>query len=360
MERRREYKQSAGEFDLPDADLPEKRDRKMTQKALEYTVENKRRIAQNLEKKLWLVVRAVEGTDFKSCTSSMMHELTTATQEFELIINELVNLYSQDVHGVFKGEATLISEKSSLRYALELLDLIKNAKKSDKLLDTSSVKSRNSRRSSSSRASTSSSVIKMRAAAEAAAAKEQADYERLIAERENEMKQREAEEEKRRQQARAQYERDVAIMSANKRVAVANAKLKAIQESTVEGELGDPPNFPDMDITECQERTIAWVNTSSPIRDNVTPPPSHPRHTPEDGHTPGDRHTPKDGHTPSNGNTPKERITAIKGQTSTEIPETTVDRVNAQREVYPNQRIRSPEQSTQRSMHLAIIPLLDS
>ena len=113
-----------------------------------------------------------------------------------------------------------------------------------------------------------------------------------------------------------------------------------------------------MDITECQERTVAWVNTSSPIRDNVTPPPSHPRHTPEDGHTPGDRHTsedahtpenrhtPKDGHTPSNGNTPKERITAIKGQTSTEIPETTVDCVSTQREVYPNQHIRNPERCT--------------
>ena len=36
--------------------------------------------------------------------------------------------------------------------------------------------------------------------------------------------------------ARAQHERDVAIMSADKRVTVANAKLKAIQESFVEGE----------------------------------------------------------------------------------------------------------------------------
>ena len=53
----------------------------------------------------------------------MMHELTTATQEFELIINELATLYCQEVHGVCKWEATLISGKSSLRYALELLDL---------------------------------------------------------------------------------------------------------------------------------------------------------------------------------------------------------------------------------------------
>ena len=44
------------------------------------------------------------------------------------------------------------------------------------------------------------------------------------------MKKREAEEEKRPQQACAQFQRDDAFMSANKRVAIANAKLKAIQE----------------------------------------------------------------------------------------------------------------------------------
>ena len=86
------------------------------------------------------------------------------------------------------------------------------------------------------------------------------------------------------------------------RVVLAKAKLKAIQESIVEGELGHPPNFPDIDITECQERTVACVNTSSPIKDNVTPPLNHPGYTPEDGHAPRGRHTPSDG------NTPRERL----------------------------------------------------
>ena len=58
MERRGEYKQSAGEFDLLDTVLPKKGDRKITQKALEYTVENKDKKAHNSEKKLWLVVCA--------------------------------------------------------------------------------------------------------------------------------------------------------------------------------------------------------------------------------------------------------------------------------------------------------------
>ena len=108
-----------------------------------------------------------------------------------------------------------------------------------------------------------------------------------------------------------------------------------------------------MDITECQKSTVAWVNTSSPIKDNVTPPPSH---TPGDGHSPEKRRTPKDGHTPSNGNTPKERITAIKAQTSTEIPETTVDcETHSMRSIQTN--VSGVRNSlSQRSMHLATIP----
>ena len=84
----------------------------------------------------------------------------------------------------------------------------------------------------------------MRALVEAVAAKEQAEYDHLMAEKENEMRQREAEEEKHRQQAPVQHERDVAIMSVDKRVAVANAKLKAIQESFVERELSNPIVLP--------------------------------------------------------------------------------------------------------------------
>lgn len=90
-----------------------------------------------------------------------------------------------------------------------------------------------------------------------------------MAENENEMKQREAEEEKSRQHARAQHESDVAIMSANKRVAVANAKLKAIQESFVEGEVRDPIVLPVVEITECQERTMTWVKSGYPLKRHI-------------------------------------------------------------------------------------------
>ena len=46
----------------------------------------------------------------------MLRELMIAAQEFESIIKELANLYSQEKSGVFKGEALLVSEKATLWY----------------------------------------------------------------------------------------------------------------------------------------------------------------------------------------------------------------------------------------------------
>ena len=226
----------------------------------------------------------------------MLRELATATEEFDLIQFELEGLYKQDKYGVYEGQALLVSENTTLRQARELITKIKIAQKSDKSSETTSVRSHDSRRSHASRASTSSSVARLKAAAE-----------------ENEMKQREAEEEKRRQQARVQHERDIAFMSANKRVTVANVRLKAIQESMLEREIDDPQELPNMDITDCQERTMAWVHSSTPKANDWLP--SRVPHTPIDGHThespytPKVRHTPEDGHTYESPYTPKDRHT---------------------------------------------------
>lgn len=237
----------------------------------------------------------------------MLRELVTATEEFNLIQLELADLYKQDKYGVYKGQALLVSENTTLRHARELIKKIKIAQKSDKSSETMSVRSHDSRRSHASRVSTSSSVARLRAAAEAAAAKEQAEYERLIAEKENEMKQREAEEEKRRQQECAQHERDIAVMSANKRVGVANARLKAIQESILKKEINDPLELPNMDITDCQERTRAWVHSSTPKADDTLL--SRVPHTPTDGHTYESPYAPEDGHTHKSPYTPKDGYT---------------------------------------------------
>ena len=164
------------------------------------------------------------------------------------------------------------------------------------------------------------------------------------------MKQREAEGEKHWQQACVQHEKDIAIMSANKGVAIANAKLRAIQESLVEEERYEPPEFPDMDTTECLERTIAWVHLNSPVLEDTL----HSRST----------HASKDGYTPVEGNIHE------GGYAPTDIPELRVDRAdctNTKREVrfdpsvtenMPPLRIAhspreeyTPEDNTQKSSH---------
>lgn len=71
----------------------------------------------------------------------MLRELVTATEEFNLIQLELADLYKQDKYGVYKGQALLVSENTTLRHARELIKKIKIAQKSDKSSETMSVRS---------------------------------------------------------------------------------------------------------------------------------------------------------------------------------------------------------------------------
>ena len=82
----------------------------MSFKALESAVEIKRHKADNLEKKLWRVMRSVEALDSASCTKNVLRELVAATEEFGLILQELDNFGSSSLgaaitpyscHGVF-------------------------------------------------------------------------------------------------------------------------------------------------------------------------------------------------------------------------------------------------------------------
>ena len=100
----------------------------------------------------------------------MLRELMAATEEFDLVRQELASLYKQDKREVYESQAFLTGENTILQLADQLISKIKNAQKPDKLSETMSVRSRDSRRSHASRASTSSSVIRIRALVEAAAA----------------------------------------------------------------------------------------------------------------------------------------------------------------------------------------------
>ncbi|KAK3730901.1 hypothetical protein QZH41_012616, partial [Actinostola sp. cb2023] len=85
--------------------------------------------------------------------------------------------------------------------------------------EVSSQVSRKSRRSSTSRASTSSSSARRNALADIAAARKQAEYDKLIAEKDNARKLQQA-----------QYELEMAKLAVDKAEAIASARLLAIEE----------------------------------------------------------------------------------------------------------------------------------
>jgi len=58
----------------------------MSRKALKSAVEIKRHKADNLEKKLWRVMRS--ALDPASCTKNVLRELVARTEEFGLILQE--------------------------------------------------------------------------------------------------------------------------------------------------------------------------------------------------------------------------------------------------------------------------------
>ena len=72
--------------------------------------------------------------------------------------------------------------------------------------------------------------------AEAAAEKEQAEYDRLIAQMEKDRKQRKAQDVLERSAAQARHEHDIAVLAARKLEAVAQAKLEAIERSITQEE----------------------------------------------------------------------------------------------------------------------------
>ena len=119
----------------------------------------------------------------------------------------------------------------------------------------------------------------MRALAEAAAARESAEYERVIAEKKHARREREAEIERKHQRERAGYEKDLAILAANRKVAVANATLKAIEHAIEEEEIEIRCEIPEIPKVKSEVRTQDWVRANSvtqhPPQESKVPVPQH-------------------------------------------------------------------------------------
>ena len=97
---------------------------------------------------------------------------------------------------------------------------------------------------------------------EAAAARQEAEYDRLLAEKERERIEMEAKEDRKRQSQRKGFKCDKAVLTANKKLAVAEAKLKAIEKSIEEeDEKATVVTISGSDNPiDTQEIMRAWIN----------------------------------------------------------------------------------------------------
>ena len=229
------------------------------------TLKLKRRQILRSWKTLISVMQSVEGLSDDSHIDTVAHDLTLALEEFgRLMLQELIGLYEQDSRGDYLEEAQLSEENETLNRALLLLDSLKNriTRQSNKLLETRSVCSRHSSRHSSA-SKTSSTTARLQALAEAKAAREEAQYMRLIAQKELELRTREEEAQKIRQQEILQFEKEIAILGADKKATTANAKLKVFEEALLEEELEKDFELPELEVpkTEAEERTSQWVHS---------------------------------------------------------------------------------------------------
>jgi predicted lipid-binding transport protein (Tim44 family) len=156
-----------------------------------------------------------------------MNELMQVTNEYELITYELKCLFEQDNYGDFKEEDDWLQQEQTVSQAHSMIKKVKT-NQSDRRSEAPSRRSRShshhSRRSSSS----TSIYTRLKTLAEAAAARESAEYERVMTRKEHDCRKRELE-----------HAKEMAILIADKKVAIANAKLKAIEEALQEEELGE-------------------------------------------------------------------------------------------------------------------------
>ena len=245
----------------------EKRVRTLSRKALGNAVEEKRREIACVHKLLKETIRSAEEFNGRSDFEIVLRDLRGISEELRTKIEELRNLYTQDKNNYLGDEEPLLtSESLTLDQAYKLVEEIKS-RQSDKLLETRSrlsYQSNRSKISSRSRASTAGSTAKMKALAEAAAARESAEFERRIAEKEHERRKREAEIERTREQERANHEKEMAFLAAERKIAVADAKLKAIEQATDEEDTGDKIEIAGIPNSKSEERTSTWLNSMTP------------------------------------------------------------------------------------------------
>ncbi|KAK3727498.1 hypothetical protein QZH41_018364 [Actinostola sp. cb2023] len=249
----------------------DQRHRTLTVKALQNAIEQKRRDLNIIQKKLRLVIANAEKPMLGSDGDKVLSELEPTASEFKSTLQHLTNLCAQDKSNEYDEEA-FKNENQILNYAYVIINRIKS-KQTDKSSDKSS---RRSNKTLSVASTNSSARLRAEAAGEAAAARKNAEYERLIAEKELQRKQREADDQNRRERERAIYEKDMALLTADRNAATANAKLEAIEQA-IDARGSEISNDLDDLSPALDNRTEDWVLGNQQHNSYVAPEESIPR-----------------------------------------------------------------------------------
>ena len=210
--------------------------------------------------------------------STLKEALDSLEKKRRMFVNSVESLevlFAQDKWGEATDvEPTVRKAFESFLHAAEFVAQ-EAAKKLDnnksRVANTSSVRSRKLRTSAKTGSTRSSLHLERRIAmAEAAAAKEEAEYDRLIAQMEKERKQQESQEALERFAAQARHEHDIAVLGARKLETVAQAKLEAIERSIIQEEdISYSGKSSREAIVEPSERTNAWVESQPPFQGEV-------------------------------------------------------------------------------------------
>lgn len=233
-----------------DGQIMENQKRRITRssKAFENTVNDKLETAICKRSKLTALLNKFEKSE-DYINKKHVDELTKLTDEYGVIASELNCLFEQDKYRVFKEEADWFKQEQTASEAYKMIKELKISQ-SDRRSEAPSWRSKSSSHRSRRSSSSTSSYTRLNALAEAAAAQENAKYERVMAAKEHDCRQRELE-----------HAKEMAILIADKKAAIANAKLKAIEEALQEEESAERVNLPETPDMRVEERTSDWVNS---------------------------------------------------------------------------------------------------
>ena len=262
-----------------------RRIRQPSWKALQNAIENQ---IDELSKQARILKDAADNVYDAIKDNTVVDEnlLKESVERYEEILQKLEELYAQDKWGDNLADADRIRQSAyiNLKYArTATLNLMAKHKRQQD--DNASRTSRRSTRKSyrSSQHSTSSS-LRAKVIAEAAAAKAQAEYDRLLAEKEHQRRQHELEEQRLMDQRRAQYDKEIALITADRVAAIADAKLDAIERSFAE-EKRSQSTPSERESVDHKSRMQEWVlsqqhRSAVSLDPNITPPEmlSNPSH----------------------------------------------------------------------------------